>query len=88
MSTIRVIRKLPRAISILPGLNVAWGTEDQYIDEVFEGDESNIPPDAIYAAMCDDNGVFTDIICAPLDLKFVHHFAGWDLNTFPRQTLP
>jgi hypothetical protein len=86
MSTIRYIRKDPSQIAAFHG--VLWGGEEQYIDTLIEGDEEDIPADAIYAALLDDQGIYSEIVVAPIDLTFAHHFAGWDPHTFPRPTLP
>jgi hypothetical protein len=85
MSYIRYIRKDPSQVILFHG--VLWGGEDQLVDTIVQGTEDDIPLDAIYAALLDDQGVYSEVIVAPVDLAFTHHFAGWDPNTFPRPTL-
>ena len=83
MSFIRIVRKLPPDISAIQG--IAWGNE--YIDEIKPGTEDDIPDDVIYAALLDDQGNYSNVICPPMDLQFNQHFAGWDLDTFVRPAI-
>lgn len=85
MSYIRIVRLLPSTICAISGVD--WGGQEGYIDEIKQGTEADVPEDALYAALLDDQGNYSDLVCAPIDLEFTHHFAGWDLTTFPRPTL-
>ena len=86
MSYIRYIRQLTPTLEILPG-SVSWGNEDRYIDVVEQGTEDDVPADAMYAAMVTDNNIYSELICPPLDMTFIHHFAGWNPESFPVPTL-